>query len=124
MSTPVAAPPPAPAYAPSQPVNTGYAPPPQPVYGQPQFVMKANKKNRIAAAIIAFFLGAFGGHKFYLGQIGKGIVYLIFFWTLIPAIIAFVEFTIYLVQSDAAFDQKYNIVAVQATAPTGAPAPA
>ena len=31
------------------------------------------KKSRIAAALLAFFLGGFGVHKFYLGKIGQGI---------------------------------------------------
>jgi TM2 domain-containing membrane protein YozV len=49
-------------------------------------------------------------HKFYLGQAGLGILYLVFFWTLIPAIVAFVEGIIYLTMSDADFDAKYNNV--------------
>ena len=31
-------------------------------------------KSRTTAALFAFFLGGFGGHKFYLGQIGQGIL--------------------------------------------------
>lgn len=37
-----------------------------------------------------------------------GIVYLIFFWTFIPALIAFVEAIIYLTMSDDAFAAKYG----------------
>ena len=43
-------------------------------------------KTKIAAALLAIFLGSFGIHKFYLGQTGKGVLYLIFFWTAIPGI--------------------------------------
>ncbi|HMO04380.1 MAG TPA: TM2 domain-containing protein [Kiritimatiellia bacterium] len=68
----------------------------------------ANGKSRIAAALLAFFLGGIGVHKFYLGQPGLGIVYLLFCWTFIPAIIAFIEFIIYLTMSDEAFNQKYG----------------
>lgn len=67
-----------------------------------------NGKSRIAAALFAFFLGAFGGHKFYLGQVGLGILYLVFFWTFIPAIVAFIEFILFLTMSDEAFNQKYG----------------
>lgn len=67
-----------------------------------------NGKSRIAAALFAFFLGGFGGHKFYLGQVGMGIVYLLFFWTFIPAIIAFIEFILFLTMSDDAFNKKYG----------------
>ncbi|MBK1684812.1 NINE protein [Rhodoferax fermentans] len=68
----------------------------------------SNGKSRIAAALFAFFLGGFGGHKFYLGQVGLGIVYLLFCWTFIPAIIAFVEFILFLTMSDEKFNQKYG----------------
>jgi TM2 domain-containing membrane protein YozV len=68
----------------------------------------ANGKSRIAAALFAFFLGGFGGHKFYLGQVGLGILYLVFFWTFIPAIVAFIEFILLLAMSDETFNQKYG----------------
>lgn len=67
-----------------------------------------NGKSKIAAALLAFFLGGFGVHKFYLGQIGLGILYLVFFWTFIPSIIAFIEFIILLTMSDESFNQKYG----------------
>ena len=69
-----------------------------------------NGKSRVAAALLAFFLGAFGIHKFYLGQVGRGILYLLFCWTFIPAIIAFVEFIILITMSDEAFAEKYGQV--------------
>lgn len=68
----------------------------------------SNGKSKIAAALFAFFLGGFGAHKFYLGQVGKGILYLLFFWTFIPALIAFVEFILFLTMSDEKFNQKYG----------------
>ena len=71
-------------------------------------VAVAGSKSRIAAALLAFFLGGFGVHKFYLGRVGQGIVYLLFCWTLIPAVIAFIEFIIYLCTSDADFAKKYG----------------
>lgn len=66
------------------------------------------EKSRIAAALLAFFLGGFGVHKFYLGRVAAGFLYLIFFWTFIPAIIAFIEFIIYLTMTDEAFAAKYG----------------
>jgi TM2 domain-containing membrane protein YozV len=65
-------------------------------------------KNKIAAAIFALLLGGLGIHKFYLGRIGQGIVYLIFCWTLIPALVGFIEGIIYLTMSDQAFEAKYG----------------
>ncbi len=66
------------------------------------------RKNRIVAALFSFFLGSFGIHKFYLGEIGWGILYLLFFWTLIPGFIAFIEGILFLVMDEHKFDQKYN----------------
>ena len=65
-------------------------------------------KNRITAGLLAFFLGGFGIHHFYLGNTVRGIIYLIFCWTFIPALIAFIEGILFLVQSDEKFDEKYN----------------
>jgi TM2 domain-containing membrane protein YozV len=49
------------------------------------------KKDATVAVLLAFFLGGFGAHRFYMGQISLGIVYAIFFWTFIPALIALIE---------------------------------
>ena len=73
-----------------------------------QLPNQLGEKNRIVAALLAFFLGGFGAHKFYLGQIGWGIVYLVFCWTFIPSIVAFIEFIIYLCTSDQDFARKYG----------------
>jgi TM2 domain-containing membrane protein YozV len=53
-------------------------------------------------------LGAFGAHKFYLGQSGLGIVYLLFFWTGIPYLVAFIEFIMLLTMSDTEFNRRFN----------------
>lgn len=65
-------------------------------------------KNKIAAAMIAFFFGGFGIHKFYLGESKKGLLYFLFAWTGIPAILAFIDFIILLTMDDKIFNQKYN----------------
>ena len=68
----------------------------------------SNGKSRIVAALLAFFLGWFGAHKFYLGQIGWGLWYLLLFWTCIPAILAFIDFIYLLCISDKTFNQQYG----------------
>lgn len=65
-------------------------------------------KNKVVAALLAIFLGSFGLHKFYLGRIGWGIVYLLFCWTAIPGIVGFIEGIIYLATSDERFYEKYG----------------
>ncbi|MGB1262141.1 MAG: TM2 domain-containing protein [Cognaticolwellia sp.] len=76
----------------------------------------ASKK--IAAALFAFFLGAFGAHKFYLGYTKQGVIMLLVFLfgfillglpSMIIGIIAFVEFILYLVKSDEEFEQTYVV---------------
>lgn len=74
------------------------------------------EKSKIAAALLAFFLGGLGIHKFYLGKTGAGITMLLcgllgwillFIPTLIICTIAFVEFIIYLTLSDEEFERRY-----------------
>lgn len=36
-----------------------------------------SEKSKIVAAVLAFFLGGFGIHRFYVGKIGSGLVMLI-----------------------------------------------
>lgn len=69
---------------------------------------RSSKKSRVAAILLALFLGGIGAHKFYLGKADQGILYLCFFWTGIPALIALVEAIIYLTMSDAEFEAKYS----------------
>ena len=105
---------------PAQPVQ------PQIVYAQPQpqvviqqappqqvYVSGINPswpvKSKVAAGILAIFLGGIGAHKFYLGKIGMGIVYLLFCWTAIPAMIGFVEGVIYLCSNDENFQLKNHV---------------
>lgn len=65
-------------------------------------------KSKVVAFVLAWLLGGFGGHKFYLGRVGQGLIYLIFCWTFIPAIIAFIEGIVYITMDDQRFWQKYG----------------
>ena len=67
-----------------------------------------NAKNKIVAGLLGIFLGGFGIHKFYLGSVGIGILYLLFCWTGIPAIVGFIEGIIYLCTDDQSFSAKYD----------------
>ena len=52
-------------------------------------------------------VGGFGAHKFYMGQAGKGLLYLCTCFLFIPFIIAFFEGIRYLLMSDDAFEAQY-----------------
>jgi len=69
---------------------------------------KTSNKSRMAAALITFFFGGIGMHKFYLNRPGQGILYLLFCWTLIPGLIALFEFFSYLCMSDESFATKFG----------------
>ena len=66
-------------------------------------------KNKVTAGILALLLGGIGIHKFYLGKIGAGIMYLLFCWTGIPALIAFIEGISYLCSDDEKFQIKNHV---------------
>ena len=50
--------------------------------------------NKLAYCILAFFLGGIGVHKFYAGNSGAGIAFLLFCWTGIPSIISVIDFIV------------------------------
>jgi len=88
----------------------------QPQYAQPQYVQpqvvyvpvgNPSTKSKTTAGVLAILLGGIGIHKFYLGKIGIGIVYILFCWTYVPVIIGLIEGIIYLTSSDEKFYLKY-----------------
>lgn len=64
-------------------------------------------RSKSSAALLAMFFGGIGVHKFYLGRGGMGVVYLLFCWTFIPAIVAFIEALILFGMSEDDFARKY-----------------
>jgi TM2 domain-containing membrane protein YozV len=76
--------------------------------GARNWVETGSGRNRTTAALFALLLGGLGVHKFYLGQPGLGVLYLLLCWTFVPAIVAFVEGIVYLTMSDEAFRAKYH----------------
>jgi TM2 domain-containing membrane protein YozV len=49
------------------------------------------KKSQGMATALALLLGSIGAHKFYLEKAGQGLLYFLFSWTFIPALIGFFE---------------------------------
>ncbi len=52
---------------------------------------EAVRRDEVVGILLALFLGTFGAHHFYLRRTGLGILYLVFFWSGIPAILGFIE---------------------------------
>lgn len=67
----------------------------------------ASGVDKTALVLITMFLGGLGGHKFYLRKYGQGVLYALFFWTLIPSFIAFIEWILYLTKSQSEIDARY-----------------
>lgn len=84
----------------------------------PDYAAQAASSRKIAAALFALFLGAFGAHKFYLGYNKQGMIMLLVFLfgfiffglpSMVIGMIAFIEFVLYLLKSDAEFEQTYVV---------------
>lgn len=84
--------------------------------GGPLSGIPGNSPNRIAAALLAFFLGSLGIHKFYMGKPGTGAVMLVISLfglilagipAVLMALVALVECIIYLTMSDEKFEATY-----------------
>jgi len=56
-----------------------------------QSEISKGRKNRTTALLLTLFLGGLGAHRFYMGQVGMGLLYAVFVWTFIPSIVAFIE---------------------------------
>jgi TM2 domain-containing membrane protein YozV len=70
----------------------------------------APDSKKIPAALLAFFLGGLGVHKFYLGNTKAGVIQILSnVLCLAGSIIAFIEFIIYLTKSDADFVRIYQV---------------
>jgi len=64
-------------------------------------------RNKNVAGALAMVFGAFGVHRFYMGQ-WWGILYLLTFWTMIPSIVSFVEAIVFWCSDLRKWDDKYN----------------
>jgi len=63
-------------------------------------------KNKNIAGLLALFLGALGIHRFYLGQTGLGIMYIVLIF--ISPIISFIDAIIFFSMDSENFNIKYN----------------
>ncbi len=66
------------------------------------------KKNPIIALILTILFGFLGIHKFYLGKIRSGVLYLLFAWTFIPLFLSLIDIITLIVTDKKRFNEKYN----------------
>jgi TM2 domain-containing membrane protein YozV len=71
----------------------------------------ANDRNKYVAALLAFFFGIFGIHRFYLGRNGTGVLMIVLSVTIIGLAVtglwALIDTIRYLMMSDAEFAHRY-----------------
>jgi hypothetical protein len=63
-------------------------------------------KSKMVAFALAMLLGGLGFHHFYMGHTFRGLLYLLFCWTLIPSIVAFIEAIFFLLMSNESFQRS------------------
>lgn len=63
-------------------------------------------KSKIVAGILGILLGGLGVHKFYMGNILAGVVYLVFSWTTVPGILGLIEGIVFLIDDDEKFQAR------------------
>jgi TM2 domain-containing membrane protein YozV len=56
-----------------------------------QMRFESVRRDELVGVLLAFFLGCFGIHHFYLNRVGLGVLYCCFCWTGIPAILGVIE---------------------------------
>ena len=66
------------------------------------------KKDKLTAGLLGMLVGSLGIHHFYLGNIGAGILSVLFCWTYIPALIGFIQGIIFLCMSDEEFQRRHG----------------
>jgi len=81
--------------------------------GAPQNVgpttnVEPSLKNQTVAGLLCAFLGGFGAHKFYLGRITAGVLFVLFCWTGIPGLIAFFNLFGIAFASQEKWAKEYN----------------
>ena len=59
--------------------------------------------DRVTASVLAILLGGLGIHHFYMGETALGILDILFCWTGIPSLVAFIDGVVWLCESNEEF---------------------
>ena len=63
--------------------------------------------NKTLIGVLAILFGAYGIHHFLMGHIKRGVLSILFFWTLIPTVFSIIEGIRILCMSEEQFQRKY-----------------
>ena len=63
---------------------------------------------KLTAGLFAILLGGIGVQHFYTGQILRGVLDVLFFWTYIPAIIGIIEGIVWLTDTDNEWNKRVS----------------
>jgi len=78
------------------------------IMGSANDLVVHGRRSKTTAGLLAIFLGGVGAHKFYLGQMTNGILYVVFCWTLIPALLGLIDGFIILAMTPERFAQRFG----------------
>ena len=76
------------------------------LFGGPDPFLRPNfvpGPDRVTASVLAILLGGLGIHRFYLGETALGILDILFCWTGIPSLVAFIDGVVWLCESNEEF---------------------
>lgn len=78
------------------------------VFGHLNLAWNDARRSRALAIGLAFMLGGFGAHWFYLGQRRRGWAYLVFVWLAVPMLLAWIDALRMVWMERAEFDRQYT----------------
>ena len=81
---------------------------PVPAAGTTALAVRRPYLHRGLATTMAFVTAPFGGHNFYLGRKGRGILSILFFWTLIPLFLSVADGIRFSGMTRREFDREFN----------------
>ena len=67
------------------------------------------QRSKAVSALLALFFGTLGLQHFYIGNIGRGILCVLFCWTGIPTIAGVIEALIILFEDSSSFEFRYKV---------------
>ncbi len=81
-----------------------------------QSEMNKVRKNRTTALLLTLLLGGVGAHRYYLGDVGLGVVYTLFCFTFVPTFVAFIELFLVMGRTDRFNETQAKEISLQVKA--------